>query len=1303
MFFKNLIINLILIIFTGLASAQDLPSSIAIIPGEGDRAVDSLFIAQLEVQLSQLPNIRLLERGLIQDILEEHRMRAAGITTGAKNAIRLGQLLSADILLFAERIPNDETLIYRMRIVESQTGIVLLSWLTQNEIRTEDIERITNAITLAASKKQMDGAKIYYIGILQIKNEELGTALDGISEALKAFLAEDLANAPNVVVLDREHLQYLQQEKTLTGVDLKLKSSAVVIEGGIKYGPDQHFINVTLILRPLDSTKKEEILSFQIPALDMNIETVRGILAKKILDKLKIKSYPTQSRNPQKEAGLFMRQVSLFLASGEYDEAIRNAEVALALNPSQETRYWAARAWYALSRSIRTNPSFITHSIQRSNSLSTAVRGSPLSTPTRRTLMSSEATKQSPIGHRQKAGLAKRKSLEVVSLDTIAYLRKRSDGDSTKKKVNDELEKGIRRQNNRRIVERSRGVHKIDSAQLQRVLSALLRAYTLIEEITRTHISNPQGFIIPDPLEGLSKYDSKIRTRGNLPLKGIMADQQLRSQRLFEQLRDLSKVYINRQRAYYMAHYEQSQDIQTAYWATWQKEKKLIVDYYGNDYDRRVKMMGMAFDAFIGLAQEKFEPRIKGITAVSALNSKAMMLSSQETRLYESLRIQSDPFVQLIANKQLLRIDALASSQNMIKIFAENFVDNPDIWNMEDIKFIPNLLRAAIHRLAISDRDTLIRYGDSIFKTLLKKENVRHLVAWQSQGVFWPYVNSLVLNDQKKEARLIIGQAITLLESGLILDESKEARILRLQLDLKLVQFGDKRAVDQNLMADAAYIAEPSGVRLRSELEPPHLGKPVDISMFPDIPKSPHGLHTTSISRSSSRFDENEGGEISSFNYTRIIDAEGNEQYKIVELDVGKEKKKDREQSDSAWNQYTIERMATRVSAITLSTDRFQRWKTATGKNNHLIDGKKIYIIKEGKQDKNLVVTAFEHDMFDVQESRKLGTAIVPIINQRAFFVTAMTSDDKHLYVGTSGGLLIFKKGSGDIIKKVEYYSTQYKPISSGSQNQAKEKSSGKVRLLHEKNGFPDNRILSLAYFDNKLYVGIGPLNDPQSGLVGDCGFAVYDLQAGTYELVSSSRSLKKRNPLDGGAIYQIDTMLVDSHNKALWLVINGNLELNGIWKFDIATSKFYHQVKENLTIQDMQWADGKILYAMYGSGLTLFDPQTQKKSWLLGYIVSAYSGPSRPVPPQGFQGDPLYGYPKTRLWPFAMKGDDLFTLGWKSLNVLLHQKGGGSFEKSMLNPRSSVITGKRYLSVNEDGIWVITDFGQVYKINPKL
>lgn len=1231
--------------FSGVACAQGQPSSIAVIRGEDNDAADDAFVSQWEVGLSRAPGIQLLERSFIQDVLDEHHLRAAGFTAHIPNAAQWGRLLSADILLFARRVPHEEMPIYNIRVVEGGTGIVLLSFLTRNEVRSEDVARVTDAATLAVARKHIDETKRHYLGILQIKSEEVGTALDGASQSLSVFLAEDLARSPHVVILDREHLQYLQQEQALTGLDLKLKSSAVVVEGGLKYGPQQKTIDVTLILRSLGG---EDVVSFQIPAADMNFEKARRVLAQKILDHLSVNPPRFPTRDPRKETGLYMRQVPLLLASGKYDEAVRCAEVALALSPAQETRYWAARAWYALGRSLRTSSS-----LAAMNMIQTAP---------------AQATR---LPQRSDDGMALR----------IAKPREK----------------------NGRSVERSHGTYRVDGGQLERMLSAFLRAYTLVEEITRIHISNSEGGVIPDPLKGFAPDESRERLRMNSPLQAILKGQDSRNQRLLRQVIDVSRSSVDQQRKFYAAHYTRSGDIQSAYWTTWENEKALNADHYGYDPQRMTQMVGGAFEVFNRLPPGHLEIRLKGLAGVMALGP-AMELSPEEKALYESLLASEDPWIQLLANKQLIRDDALRFSLNMMAIFAGKIAGNPAVWTMNDEKFIPDLLRSAIHRLAVSDREALLTHGQSVYQIILKKENVRHLLAWQSRDVFWPYVNSLVLNHREKEARRVMEQAIAVLKDNPFPDgeDARGAGALRLQLDRGLLRLGMKGAADHGVMTGAEDIGKPPSFRLRPELEPPGPDVLLDLPAFPPAPESSRGLQTATIRRSAQRVNAAEGGDVFRAGWTRTIDAEGNEQYTVYNVDAAAEKEKEKIHSSPAWDRYIIERMSTRVTAITPPEQRYRTGQKAAVTRNHLIDGKKIYIVKEGRQEDNLKVTVFEHDLRDAHDNRQLGTAVVPVADQRTFYVTALTSDDNHLYVGTAGGLLVFKKGGGDVVEKVATMpvSAEYEPSYLGFSNQVPETRTKGVRHLHEKNGFPDNRILSLAHFDGRIYIGIGSAHE---GLAGDCGFAAYDPHTGTYDLLASNRSLKKRHPLDGGDVYQIDAILVDASRQALWLAVHGNSKLNGLWRFDIKERQFYHQVKEDMAIQDMQWVGDTILYVMYGSGLTLYDPQTEKKTWLLGYAVSVYSGPSAPVPPKDVRGGaPLYGYPETRLWPVAMQGEDLFTLGWTGQEVLLNQRGGKVFEKSMLNPDAGVVTGKRYLAGDEHGIWVITDYGEVYRIRPR-
>ena len=104
--------------------------SLAVIPGLDKSRPSELVIANLEVGLSDLKGVALVERSLINKVLQELTLGEAGFQD-KKLAVNIGQLVEANILLFAEKISQDATVtpsdqkIIRLRMVESQTGIVL--------------------------------------------------------------------------------------------------------------------------------------------------------------------------------------------------------------------------------------------------------------------------------------------------------------------------------------------------------------------------------------------------------------------------------------------------------------------------------------------------------------------------------------------------------------------------------------------------------------------------------------------------------------------------------------------------------------------------------------------------------------------------------------------------------------------------------------------------------------------------------------------------------------------------------------------------------------------------------------------------------------------------------------------------------------------------------------------------------------------------------------------------------------------------------------------------------------------------
>ena len=111
-------------------SSPVAPVRIAILTGEGDRAVAEPAIAQLEVALSADKDITLLERAQVRKILAEQKLSAAGLSDPA-TAVKLGKLLSVEMFLFVERMPQSNPAICRLQMTETLTGIVLTGGLLE--------------------------------------------------------------------------------------------------------------------------------------------------------------------------------------------------------------------------------------------------------------------------------------------------------------------------------------------------------------------------------------------------------------------------------------------------------------------------------------------------------------------------------------------------------------------------------------------------------------------------------------------------------------------------------------------------------------------------------------------------------------------------------------------------------------------------------------------------------------------------------------------------------------------------------------------------------------------------------------------------------------------------------------------------------------------------------------------------------------------------------------------------------------------------------------------------------------------
>ncbi|VAX36661.1 hypothetical protein MNBD_UNCLBAC01-1204 [hydrothermal vent metagenome] len=566
-FFKKYKIFLLSVLFLCFPirdcfSQNKISVSLAIIPTQSTLAPEEVVTARLEENISHSKGMRLVERTQIKKILEELQIGASGMMD-SKNVPRLGQLLSADILLFMGKVPDIVPVTYRIQIIESESGIILNTTLDSEEVLLKDIDSVMSVVTAAIDKHYVPMNARHFVGILGFKSEEPGSSLDGTAEALRMFLEVDLAATPHVVMLDREHLNHLQTEKVLTGLELKLKNSAILLDAGIKYASGQKDGIITLFLKSMTGGV-EKFISMNVP-LD-NMALTRKILMENIFTKLNIDAATNKAIDPDKEAKLFLAKVPFFLSSGDYQIAVRYAEVAYTLSPNQETRYWAARAWYALGWTL-------------AKTVQAQDFGITLTRPTRAT--------QDIFGTVQRNAIGKVENTRRVTQSENGHEfwgtpQKKQDGKSNR-------------------TTKIYTTNQKNSMSKKQALSAFIRAYTLIYELSRFHIQEykiggKQNLEIPDPTKFPKSPAIESYTTAKIPLSSNDADSN-EIKKMHIQLTDMRNDIISFQQEFYTHHYASIDKGDSFYWDTWRKKKEIISHDYKHSPTQRISLIRQAVNA----------------------------------------------------------------------------------------------------------------------------------------------------------------------------------------------------------------------------------------------------------------------------------------------------------------------------------------------------------------------------------------------------------------------------------------------------------------------------------------------------------------------------------------------------------------------------------------------------------------------------------------------------------------------------------------------------------------------------------
>jgi hypothetical protein len=330
---KNILLISVMILFAAnfsLASSSQT-INIALIADKSSGLDKSPLVSLLEVELSQKEGIQLLERAAIDKILEEQQLSAAGFLD-RNNIIKIGKLLRAEafIILSLEDQIQDANDLVRVRVSETAHGLRLLDYFEQSEKSNpkESVDNIVQKLQSVLNKISQPDDKLIPVGIVDIHRVELGEQYKMLERTLPTMLSVRLSLEPQIIMLEREDLKVLLDEKLRTeGQDSEFWNSAILIEGYLQ--PNDGRLEMHLNLKQSDGVNKNTFV-VQVEPNEPSVAIAKATT--EIIQNLQ-NSPPAAKWNPELEAEQFYKQGKMLSNHQRYEEALPLFETAHALQP----------------------------------------------------------------------------------------------------------------------------------------------------------------------------------------------------------------------------------------------------------------------------------------------------------------------------------------------------------------------------------------------------------------------------------------------------------------------------------------------------------------------------------------------------------------------------------------------------------------------------------------------------------------------------------------------------------------------------------------------------------------------------------------------------------------------------------------------------------------------------------------------------------------------------------------------------------------------------------------------------------
>ena len=246
----------------------------------------------LTVELSQQPQLQLLERNEIEKVYREQ-----GLAAGGKGYLKLGQVLGADGLLLVDAAKDGTNQFVNFRLVAVKPGVVLIAqkiplatarqtgWVAGFWRHLSGLFPKLTVLTKDALPISVVNLRcaVSYPGAIEIEGQLKLLAIQRLSEERQFF------------VLERQQMQMLGEEKELKADDSDFWNGSYLLEGVVdQNGHSQSTITIDARLTP---PRGGAPLRFSVSGSRANLAEVINRLAAKVNELLQVDSAVTEWRS----------------------------------------------------------------------------------------------------------------------------------------------------------------------------------------------------------------------------------------------------------------------------------------------------------------------------------------------------------------------------------------------------------------------------------------------------------------------------------------------------------------------------------------------------------------------------------------------------------------------------------------------------------------------------------------------------------------------------------------------------------------------------------------------------------------------------------------------------------------------------------------------------------------------------------------------------------------------------------------------------------------------------------------------